>query len=427
MDKREFIINALKNDIIFNKWWLFALVAYTEGRSPEEDYSIQYDKDGCYGYLDGAWHRIDGVGPNEPLIYPLERLELPARTFSNQPSAIVTTYGNALFNARVLQFAFGDRVEFITGQINIKRLESELAERTVDGSENKDEERQGKITIQMLIMDFGIAVADLNDIMEFVVTASSTRSLVTDPNITKIREAEIEKNKDRLHDTAVIAEIESTLIKADEEWLKGDPAAKFSDNRKAKNARKRMYSMFGAETGFDETGKATLITKSLNEGWDLNALPPMYNSLRAGSFFRGYETALGGESVKFFLSVFQNTAITIKDCGTKLYTTHRVDPEQASEIVGMYERLPNGTFEPITKSRASELVGNVVSRRTPRFCIASPTDYCETCMGTVNSENPFGLGSRASEVGSMFMSIMMAAAHAKALQVVDLDYDNWLS
>ncbi len=426
MEKRDFIVNALKNDIIFNKWWLFALLSYTEGESPAEDYSIQYDTKGCYGYLNGQWHQFQDVGPLEPLVYPLEELRLAPNEFTNQPKAITTTYGNALFNARAIQFALGDRVEFLTGKIDITKVESMLSERTVDGAESKHEETRGKITIRMLVMDFGIAVADLNDIMEYVTTASSERSLTTDPDMVRVRNAELKDNP-RLHDTAEIARIESVLVKKDEEWLKGDPAAKFSDNRKAKNARKRMYSMFGAETGFDETGKATLIDKSLNEGWDRDALPAMYNSLRAGSFFRGYETALGGESVKFFLSVFQNTAITMKDCGTKLYTTHIVLPEQAQEIVGMYERVSPTKYVPITKDRSRELVGGLVSRRSPRYCIASATDYCETCMGTINSENPFGLGSRASEVGSMFMYIMMAAAHAKALQVVDLDYDNWLS
>lgn len=427
MNKRDFIVNALKDDIIFNKWWLFALVSVTGGESPLEQYSIQYDDKGCYGYLDGQWHKFDDVGPKEPLIYPLEQLDLKPFEFTNQPSALKTTYGNALFNARALQFAFGDRVDFMVGDIDISNVEYLLSERTIDGDLSKDAETAGKITIKMLVVDFGIAVADLNDIMEYIVTASSQRSLVTDPDMYRVRKEAIAKNKDRLHDTSVIADIESTLIAKDAAWLKGDPAAKFSDNRKARNARKRMYSMFGAETGFDETGRATLIERSLDEGWDKKALPAMYNSLRAGSFFRGYETALGGESVKFFLSVFQNTAITMHDCNTKLYTSHHVMAEQVNEIVGMYERLGPGKFEPITKDRAKALVGNVVHRRSPRYCIASPTDYCEVCMGVVNSENPFGLGSRASEVGSMFMYIMMAAAHAKALQVVDLDYNNWLS
>lgn len=427
MNKRDFIVNALKDDIIFNKWWLFALVSYTEGESPLEPYSIQYDDKGCYGYLDGQWHKFDDVAPKEPLIYPLEQLDLKAYDFSNQPNAISTTYGNALFNARAVQFAFGDRVDFMTGPVDVAKVEYVLSERTVDGEASKEDEKDGKITVKMLVIDFGIAVADLNDIMEYVVTASSPKSLVTAPDMYKIREAAIERNKGRLHDTSVIANIEAELVARDTEWLKDDPAAKFSDNRKAKSARKRMYSMFGAETGFDETGRATLIDKSLDEGWDKKALPAMYNSLRAGSFFRGYETALGGESVKFFLSVFQNTAITMHDCNTKLYTSHYVMAEQVNEIVGMYERLGPGKFEPITKDRANALIGQVVHRRSPRYCIASPTDYCEVCMGVVNSENPFGLGSRASEVGSMFMYIMMAAAHAKALQVVDLDYDNWLS
>lgn len=426
IDKRDFIVAALKDDIIFNKWWLFALVAYTEGDAPAKNYSIRYDEDGCYGCIEGEWYKFEGVGPKEPLVYPLEELNLKAYEFSNQPKAIKTTYGNALFNARAVQFAFGDRVDFITGSIDMKALESQLSDRTIDGDQSKDQAPADKITIQMLIMDFGIAVADLNDIMEFVVTAATPKSLVTAPDMYKIRKEAIAANKDRLDDTTVIAEIEAKLVKRDEEWLAGDPAAKFSDNRKARNARKRMYSMFGAETGFDETGKATLIEKSLDEGWQKDALPAMYNSLRAGSFFRGYETALGGESVKFFLSVFQNTAITVHDCGTKLYTSHYVSKEQSPEIIGMYERVGPNKYEPITKQRAKELVGKVVERRSPRYCIASPTDYCEVCMGTINSENPYGLGSRASEVGSMFMYIMMQAAHAKALQVVELDYGQWL-
>lgn len=427
IDKRDFIVQALQNDIIFNKWWLFALLSYTEGEAPAEEYSIRYDEEGCYGYLNGEWRKFAGIAPKEPLIYPLEELKLVAGEFSNQPKAITTTYGNALFNARVLQYAFGDRIEFPVGRVDIKELERSLTKMTIDGDQDKHQCPPDKISIKMLTIDFTTAVADLNDTMDLIVVASTPKSLVTDPEMHQYRTKLIAENKDRLHDTAVIAKIDDALVAKDQAWLKGDPAAKFSDNRKAKFARKRMFAMFGAETGFDETGRATLIEKSLDEGWDIDNLPPMFNALRAGSFFRGYETALGGEAVKFFLSVFQNTAISIHDCGTKFTTTHVVDPTQRDSIVGMYELVGPGKFVPIDANRAQELVGKEVTRRSPRFCKASPTDYCEMCMGTINSESPFGLGSRASEVGSLFMSIMMSAAHAKALSVAKLRYDSWLS
>lgn len=427
IDKRDFIVDALNDEVIYNKWWLFALLSVVLTDPPETEFSIKYTNDGCYGYRNGEWHKFKDIKPNEPLVYPLEELKLKEFEFTNQPKAITTTYGNALFNARAIQYAFGDRIGFQTGHINIKKLESDIGKKTVDGHQGKDEVPNDTITIKMLMMDFGTAVADLNDIMDVIVVASTPKSLVTDPNMSKIRDKLIEENKNRLHDTAIIAQIDDKLKEVDAEWLKNDPAAKFSESKKAQNARKRMFSMFGAETGFDETGRATLVKNSLAEGWDVKSLPPMYNSLRAGSFFRGYETALGGESVKFFLSVFQNTAISMKDCGTPFTTTHYVDSTLSDSIVGMYELVGPKKFEPITKERADELVGKEVTRRSPRFCKASSTDYCDMCMGTINAQSPYGLGSRASEIGSLFMGIMMSAAHAKALQVAKLRYDKWLS
>src|SRR5690606_40402980 len=87
-----------------------------------------------------------------------------------------------------------------------------------------------------------------------------------------------EKYKDRLHDPAVIAENQNALVALDKEWLKGDPVEGFFLGDKVWNtARKRMFTIHGPESGFEEGGDAELIVNSLDEGWDITKMPVMVN------------------------------------------------------------------------------------------------------------------------------------------------------
>src|SRR5690606_16419766 len=119
---------------------------------------------------------------------------------------------------------------------------------------------------------------DLGGFTQLWVPAASPKALQTHPDAPKLRAELLEKYKDRLHDPAVIAEIQNALVALDKEWLKGDPVEGFFLGDKVWNtARKRMFTIHGPESGFEEGGDAELIVNSLDEGWDITKMPVMVN------------------------------------------------------------------------------------------------------------------------------------------------------
>jgi hypothetical protein len=182
-----------------------------------------------------------------------------------------------------------------------------------------------------------------------------------------------------------------------------------------------VFLMHGAESGFMEGTEVDFIKNSLNEGWDIEKLPSMVNSLREGSYNRGRDTALGGEAVKFLGRVFQNTVIAEKDCGSTLGWMKDFTEANYQKFVGFYRITPQGPVvmdEAYTKSQ----IGKQVHVRSPMLCRTPKTAFCECCMGAKNALNPTSLGLMAADVGSQIMGIFMGAMHGKSLKTERYDF-----
>jgi hypothetical protein len=246
--------------------------------------------------------------------------------------------------------------------------------------------------------------------------------MTVNPEIYKLRAKLLEENKDRLHDPAVIAKIDAELVKADKEWIKGDPAENFLLGGKAFNVvRRKLYLQMGAEMGLEEGTDVVNIPTSLSEGWDITKFPAMNNSLRAGSFNRGAQTMLGGESVKWLLRASSNMTVAKDDCGSKLGVELVVKEEDKNNWVGF---SVVGTQAPIkiTEENFGQYLGKTVLKRSPMYCKLDKTDYCAVCVGDRLAANPTALSSAISEYGSAFLSLFMAAAHGKALLLAHMDF-----
>ncbi len=428
MNKRDVFFAALNENAHYRKSWVIRAFSVTRPKEGQtfEPWDIRYspDKTEVLARVDGnlEWTVIDDVVPMTAVYTSMEPLAVKAGEVPNLSKDVDTTYGDVLFNWRVLVYAFGKDFEYQVGPINIRSIESVIAERMVDDPLPGEPEDESKLYVRKYLR-FGQAMADLDGFGPLFVPTTTEKSLQTHPEARKRRQELLEENHDRLHDPAVVAKIQDELIKLDKEWLKGDPAEGFLKDGKSWNtARKRMFLIHGPEAGFDQGTDAELVVNSLDEGWDVSKMPAMINSLRAGSYYRGKLTALGGESVKFFLRVFQNTYITEDDCGSKLGLVKKVD----KSLIGSYQITKDGVSL-ITSENIGSIGSEYVTVRTPLYCRTAASDYCKTCMGAHNSENPLGLGSAAADIGSAFMGIMMSAAHAKELKTRPLKTDSFLS
>jgi hypothetical protein len=427
MLKRDLYFQAFNAGSHLRKKWILGAFAVTRHNTsiPNEQFDILYEREATSAWIDGKWEVITDIPPMVPVFKAMEPLKVYADEVPNLSETVETTYGDVMFNWRVLVYAFGSKFPYMVGPVSITSIERQLAKIMKDDPLPEEEDSPTEIYVRDYLQ-FGLAVSDLAGFTQLFVPTATAKALQTDPNVLPMRTKLLEENKDRLHDPAVVAEIQNKLVAMDKAWLKGDPSEGFFTGDKVWNtARKRMFLIHGPEAGFDEGGNAELVVNSLNEGWDITKLPAMINSLRAGSYYRGKLTALGGESVKFFLRVFQNTYISEVDCGTKL-TMRKIVNENASSLIGTYRVTKDG-LQLLDAEILATLKDQYIDVRTPQYCKTAASDFCQKCMGAHNSENPLGLGSGASDVGSTFMSVMMASAHAKQLKTARLKVNTFLT
>lgn len=441
MHKRDLYFHALNEGAHLRKAWVLKAFSVTRERPgvQVQPWDIRYNRESTEAYVrqpdnSFAWEQVTEtqagmevvVPPLQPVFIASEPIKLQAGEVPNLKRNVDSTYGDVLFNWRVLVYAFGDLLDYVVGPVNIKGIEKEIVTRMVNNPKRGEQEDDSQLYVYKYLR-YGQSIADLAGFTQLWVPAATAKSLQTDPAIRQRRAELLEKHKDRLHDPAVVAEIQNELIKMDRDWIKGDASEGFFLGDKVYNtARKRMFLIHGPEAGFDEGGNAELVVNSLDEGWDISKMPAMVNSLRAGSYYRGALTALGGESVKFFLRVFQNTYISQQDCGVKFGKIVELEKDTAGDLEGMYQ-ITGGSIRKLTPELLKSLIGQKIMVRSPQYCQTPHSDFCATCMGDKNSENPNGLGSAASDVGSLFMSIMMASAHAKELKTAPLRVDTFLT
>lgn len=429
MQKREFFLSALNALAHYERAMMLTLFNVTRPKKDVEPvpYQLRYNPDSTEAYVGDEWVPIDDVEPMQPVFAPKEPLDLEPGELLSVDRSVETSYGDALFNAYVLIPAFGAKLPYQVGDpyISVPKIERWIADNVLDNPQDEQYDPD-----QVYIRDYlqyADAIEDLASITQYLVLAVNERSLTTDPRFKELRAELLEKYKDRLHDPATQALIQDALIALDKAWIEADEVKDFYLKEKAFNtARKRMFLIHGPEAGFDEGGNAELVIPSLNEGWTLDQFEHKVNSLRAGSYFRGYLTAMGGESVKFFLRIFQNAKIVPDDCGVTYGWHTTINGDNANAIVGMYQITGKGLTH-LDADRVKSLMGQPVEIRSPLFCKAPHGDYCQYCMGSINSSSPTSIGTSASKVGSTFMDVMMASAHAKELKTAPIQFNTFLS
>lgn len=427
MNREELYVKALQAKAYARKEWViraFSVVKDPKDYVPQP-YDVRYNVNSTEMYVPlehgNEWVVVDGSKPMTPLYYPADTIKVTPDTIPNCEAEVTSTYGDLLFNWIALVEPFGKRIGYQVGPCSISAIERIIAKKLVDDPEISGvEPTEDQIPVKMY-MRFGRCVGALAGFVQLFVPTLSPKALTTDPKVKDVRAQRLKENEDRLHDPVVVSKIQNELIDMDRQWIKDDPSEGFLiSNKTFGTARKRMFLIHGPEAGFNEGGSAELVVNSLNEGWDTSKVVPMFNSTRAGSFYRGALTALGGEAVKFFMRVFQNTSIAEDDCGSKLGIVRNIEPGQGEYYAGLWEITDKGVVL-LDEARAKSLEGKSVLTRSPAFCKTVGDGFCAKCAGEALAALPFGLAAENTSVASKFMDIMMASAHAKELKTAELD------
>jgi len=426
MNKIEFFMAAMKSDLFKKRAWVvsaFAIINedFTVWSKSPYPYRIVQTSTGyfyCDPDKDLKLTLIEDAETGKPLFNFKETISLKAGDVPNLTKDIVTVIGNVFFNYCCIVYAFGDKIEFMQGSVDISDVEDMIAGRM----EDDDSQKKGAIFVKEYLR-FANSVAFLTNFTQLCVWAATEKMLKAPPGIKEFKEKLLQENKDRLSDPMVIAKIDAQLVAFDAAYLKDDPCENFLLSKKSRNiVRKKMFLMHGAEVGLSQGVEVDLISNSLDQGWQPEKFSAMNNSLRAGSYNRGIETALGGDAVKWLLRASSNIVATIDDCGTLLGKDIVVGTDDVKKILGM-SLIENG--QPVlmdTPEQAGSYLGKAVRVRSPMYCNVNNTDYCLTCIGKRLANNPTAISIAVSEYGSKFQSLFMALGHAKAILLAKMEY-----
>lgn len=436
MDKKSFFIKAIQAKKYEDLDWIISLFSITKNNSDKEITSYMLNQSAAQMlFLDpensdfnNQLTPIDDAVIGEPLFKPRDTLQLKAGDLPNLFEDITTTYGNVIFNCCAIINAFGSKLPYINGSVDIEDLENKIAKKLKDTPKSIEEKKDNEFYVDELIK-FSDGLMFLTGLTQVCVWGATEKVITPPPGLKEFKKELLDKYAGRLTDPTVIAEIDKQLVAFDAEYLKGDPGGdNFLLGSKMRNVtRKKMFLMVGAEAGLDEKSGMDLVQNSLNEGWQLDKFPAMNNSLRAGSFNRGAETQLGGESVKWLLRASSNIKVTEQDCGATMGRVTLIDKVNESRILGFTALIKNQQVLFSEPKDYEAYLGQTLMIRSPMYCKLDKTDFCYTCVGTSLSKNPTGLALAISEYGSAFLSIFLKKMHGTQLAVAKMDYKSTIS
>lgn len=438
---RDYYVKALQDGAYKKKVWvleIFSNCSYTILEEVEEsslyDYQLVKRKDSdkfIYAVIPGNDTRevvaLEDYVPGQPVCRIAGRLDLKAGELLNVSKDITTTYGNAFINSYILIYPFGNKFEFITGEVKTSKIENVIAEKLTDTPTGDTVRNENLIYVDEYLR-YGEAMQSLEGFSMLCVQAASPATMVANPAVIKRRNELFEQYKDQLDDPAILAQIQMELSKLDRELLKDDISSKFYMKDKSFDTiRMRRFTTYGREGGFGDINSAKLIKNSLEEGWDIESLPQMVDAARSGSYARGKETAMGGESVKDFYRIFQNVKVTEEDCGTTSGFDYFIAAEDVDRFIGLHKLEANGSTILLTPENIGDYVNSKIKLRTPMLCKTKAPNFCKKCVGMALATRPEAVHIVTSDVGSAFMGARMGAMHGKALKTLPFDVERFIT
>lgn len=426
MNKNDFYMKAMNARLFVKRAWVISALAlitedYSAWMKNPYEYRIVQTPTGfffCDPANDLKLTPIDDAETGKPLFNFKHPISLPAGSMINLKKDVDTTIGNVFFNFCCMTYAFGDKFDFLEGSVSVSKIEKRIAERMEDDGIVKP----GAIFVSEYLK-FTNSIGYLTNFTQLCVWAATEKLLKAPPGIVKFKNKLLEENKDRLTDPLVIAQIDAELVKFDAAYLKGDPCENFLISDKSRKiVRKKMFLMHGAEVGLSEGVGVDLIQNSLEQGWQPSKFSTMNDSLRAGAYNRGIETALGGDAVKWLLRTSSNITATVEDCGTTLGKTVDVSVNNVRKLIGLNVMVDGKPVLVDNSEDADTYMGKKLIVRSPMYCNLDKTDYCFTCIGKRLANNPTAISIAVAEYGSKFQDLFMQAGHAKAILLAKMDY-----
>lgn len=443
MDKFEFFVRALHNGCAGRPHWMASVFSamehevYDPGKhqlpdqnalrlirenSPVYPYRVfkvsDKSDDRCFiNYADdGQSAVITELGPVEKMkaIFGFrDRILINSEIIPTVTEQTETCYGNLLVNWLLLHLPFGTKIPFQLGKLDGGTIDS-----LVNGKFARDNPPLDKRDPNLIYADeylhYQKNAAYLDNWATFGTASVSIKGLTANPEVAKFIKEKIAEKDGKLT-VSDLAAIEEAAAKLDKNTFQGTEDADFLTGKNINVNRKKMYYIYGLEEGF---GLSTIIQPPLSKGVKAEDLPDYSNALRAASFNRGAQTALGGVGVKRANQIFQSVRIAKDDCGDKegyAYTAMDVD-----DLFGTYVFMEDGVRIP-TEEEAKGLIGKPIRIRSPMSCKLGAPHYCAVCVGTEIAMLKNGVHNTVAAIQSKEMLIFMKAMHGSSLTTSPFD------
>lgn len=371
-----------------------------------------------YGYYEDETFHLLKPSVNNPCA-PFDSADpitvLPS-DLANVKTKTETIIGRYVANYLLLVDPFGDLIPFWNDFWNIKKIEKIIGSLMLSG----------KITTEQYNYKYLENGYELGHFGELFVPTISEKSISTPKEILERRDELLAQNKDKLKDPLVITAIEKELISMYKKYIGDDPVAGYleASEKSYNDHAKSMNIMLGAMPSFGgSSDDITVVTKSLNEGWDKEQFAALANVIRRGSYSRGVETQEGGTLTKNIFRTFQDVRLIPGDCKSKVTVDIVFDNVVKPEDFVGRTIVVNDTNKLITNENASSYAGKKVSLRSPLTC-KHKEGICTTCMGkTFENMGISTPGPLAIVHTSAMMGAAMSAMHVDSIKTVDVDIE----
>jgi len=406
MKATEYFLKMIQTDHVFKLKWYYSVFALISKNATANEY-LKIEEDSYYVLIEKEWIKIDDRLPVDgALLSMMEPIVLEKDSLENVHERLETTIGLTVMNVLYFTSIFGTMFNFQNKAMTPKSVEN-----MVITAYKKD-----AITVEQYhsFMDVGTFLEGLARIITVSITP---KTIVPPPGIKeysiKVREEMVAKyGTNWVKDRSRIVEYEEALKKYDKAWLKDDPSlGKLMSGKILNDARVKMNLGFGAESAFDETGTdVNLITNSLLDGYpkDAASLAVIFNTSRAGSFFRGHETQKGGASAKDLLRATAGIVIVPGDCNTRLGHPVTVGKWMGDNLTGRY--IIEG--DKVSKiENMFDYIGKTIVIRSPQYCNQA-NGICSICSGEVMAKYPNGVSILATDISGAMLNSSLKKMHA---------------
>lgn len=379
----------------------------------------------CTGNPDSPLDTIEDFVPGQPLFMFKERLMVDNTMCVNVKEPVETCIGNVMVNCAVLVEVFGDRFPFVTGRMDVGKMESVIAAKLKD-TPPAGEERNPSYYYVDEYVQFVNNLQFISGLSQLSVYSATPKVVVSAPGIKEFKAQLLIKYEGKLNDPVELSKFEKELTDYDEKFIGNDPTnGVILSGRVKANARRKMFLTMGTDAGFNDSLEAKPVTNSLEEGWptDPKQFAIMMNATRGASYSRGTETVKGGVSAKILLRASSNFVISEDDCGTEVGIARKFSKEDLSQLVGRYVRLNKAWSLVENITSAGNFIDQPLMVRSPMYCHSAGDSLCKACAGMKLGENPNGVSTPITEVAAIILATSMAAMHGKALATQHLDLD----